>query len=332
MIRRKYACEQMASYVKRVSAEKSALRAAEPKGFCSGKKKDIVGDKVPQTLSLRGSNSLRGGCKTFNAMCLNGNWFEDRLNPDVQKELELFTASDNVPGHAQFGAWASEYTVAYSKGNWAHEKSKIAPSTILAFDDSGPSEWTSSYRHDYKNRHAEQAAALRKCAEEKAKRIEDVRRRLSRAEEERKPEWPLTRSQLNARVSSGREPQCQRRPSEELDPQMREREERDQEERQEENNDYNDFHEFHRGRLDLAEEVATPGSRHSYNHGEHAHHHHHHHVPRSYSGEGCGENEDADDLNKRMENHRLSQLAQLPRAGIPSDRVRFADGWGCCRH
>ncbi|KAL8444611.1 hypothetical protein Emed_006153 [Eimeria media] len=183
------------NYVKRVSADKSALK--EPKGFYSGKKKgmNIVGDKVPQTLSMRGSNSLRGGCKTFNAMCLNGNWFEDRLNPEVQRELEVFTAADDRPAHAQFGPWASEYTVAYSKGNWTHEKIKIAPSTILAIDDSGPSEWTSSYRHDYQNRHKEQAAALRKCAEEKAKRIEDARRRLSRAEEERKPEWPLTQSE-----------------------------------------------------------------------------------------------------------------------------------------
>ena len=37
-------------------------------------KMNFIGGKIPAALSLRGSNALRGGRRTYNAMCLNDNW------------------------------------------------------------------------------------------------------------------------------------------------------------------------------------------------------------------------------------------------------------------
>lgn len=63
------------SYVKSEKMGKPMNSAVEPRGTVRNKDKmSSIGGKVPPTLSMHGSNSLRGGRKTYNAMCLNDNW------------------------------------------------------------------------------------------------------------------------------------------------------------------------------------------------------------------------------------------------------------------
>ncbi|OEH78832.1 hypothetical protein cyc_01445 [Cyclospora cayetanensis] len=175
------------------SSKPTGLSAFEPRGLDTKRDKmNCIGGKIPHPLSLHGSNSLRGGRRTFNPMCLIDNWFEDRLNPAAKKQLDLYTAADDRPAHGPFGPWASEYTTAYSKGNWKHEKIKIASSTILAIDETGPQDWTSSYRYDYRNRREEEVLARKKCIEGEERRMEEAQIRLAEAAAAREPEWPLT--------------------------------------------------------------------------------------------------------------------------------------------
>ncbi|KAL8440422.1 hypothetical protein Efla_000310 [Eimeria flavescens] len=262
--------------------------------------------------------------------------FEDRLNPSLQKELDLFTASDNRRSHLPTGPWASEYTMAYSKGNWGQniKPAPSAPSTILAFDQSGPSDWTSSYRHDYRNRHAEKEAFLRECAEAEKRRAEEASERLRRAEEEQKPQWPFTQEgsiRENCDEHEHRQPRDEhehRQPGEEDadDNHQREGEAWQQEDRRSSSTGSP----YSRQRCELNaeknEENSESGSR--LPHG-HTHYHHPHHTnPQQPLSHELHEQK-ADDLHERMQALRLANPHEYPAAGQRRETVRFGE---CFRH
>lgn len=194
-----------ANYIKQEHLGKLTDAVTDQRGTVKCKDKmSFIGGKVPANLSMHGSNTLRGGTKVFNAMCLNNNWYEDRLNPALKKDLDLFTAPDSRPPHAPHGRWATEYMTAYSKGDWHHEKVKVASTTIFAFDESGSRDWTSCYRHDYRNHHEEEEAIRKKCKDDQQKKADEAEERLNQAAEARKPEWPLTPDVL-ARIGAERD-------------------------------------------------------------------------------------------------------------------------------
>ncbi|CDJ44029.1 hypothetical protein, conserved [Eimeria tenella] len=167
--------------------------------------KDQVGGKVPQYFSLRGSNALRGGRRTYNAMCLNDNWYEDRLNPELAPQLQQFAAAEQQQQQrGPFGPWASEYTVAYSRGNWKLQNFKLTDSNILAFDQSSPQDWTSCYRIDYRNRQQEEVMARMQELEEEKRKREMAEMRARAAAEARVPVWPLT-PEAAARLAASRQ-------------------------------------------------------------------------------------------------------------------------------
>ncbi|CBZ52510.1 conserved hypothetical protein [Neospora caninum Liverpool] len=108
--------------------------------------------KVPQYLSLHGSNSLRGGKKTYNSNVLVDNWRNDRLDVKTEQKLTSWRIPHPLyPDVPQGSKYETNYRQSYDYEDWARRPVSLSKYGILGQDDSGPESWTTETRSEYES-------------------------------------------------------------------------------------------------------------------------------------------------------------------------------------
>ncbi|PFH32761.1 hypothetical protein BESB_013730 [Besnoitia besnoiti] len=108
--------------------------------------------KVPPYLSLHGSNSLRGGKKTYNCNVLVDNWRNDRLDDRNDQRLTseriLHPLHPDVP---QGSKYETNYRQSYDYEDWSRRPVHLSKYGILGHDDTGAESWTTESRSEYQS-------------------------------------------------------------------------------------------------------------------------------------------------------------------------------------
>ncbi|KYK66626.1 hypothetical protein TGPRC2_201760 [Toxoplasma gondii TgCatPRC2] len=106
--------------------------------------------KVPQCLSLHGSNSLRGGKRTYNCNVLMDNWRNDRLDAHNDQKLTSWRIPHPLYTELPQGSkYETHYRQSYDYEDWARRPVRLSKYGLLGHDDSGAESWTTETRSEY---------------------------------------------------------------------------------------------------------------------------------------------------------------------------------------